>query len=239
MHVRHPQVQFVSHMFAIFPILQAQIYVLTWLHSLKQAGVFVCCNQLQEYADRVWNSREACLNSQFTTTGPKTVKRSRILKCIFLICCFHDSSSIQKHSFVSIWNKYVAIEDRFAENRRGKTKKYQKIKQLFVGLNNRETWEVCKKEGRGERQLPNDNSVKPAKLCDVSKKWYHLQLLLPHSFCSPINLSDCTQFIECIAALVCGSFTRRPSPACTHQWFIGHYFYRGKTMHVKILRALK
>lgn len=96
-----------------FSLPQLQIYVLTWLHSLKQAGVFACCSQLQEYADRVWNSREACLKSQFTTMGSKTVKGSWILQFIFVICCFYDSSSILNCLFVSILKKSILRENRF------------------------------------------------------------------------------------------------------------------------------
>lgn len=138
---KHPQVQFISHVFAIFPIPQLQIYVLTWLHSLKQAGVFVCCSQLQEYADRVWNSREACLKSQFTTTGSKTVKSSWILQLVFVICCFYDCSSILNCLFVSILKKYILTENRFEL----KKQKYKRKRKLWVGLNNRDVRSMQKR----------------------------------------------------------------------------------------------
>lgn len=49
---------------------------------------FVCCSHLQEFADRVCNSRKACLKCQFTTTDCKTKNLKNFLHFIFIICCF-------------------------------------------------------------------------------------------------------------------------------------------------------
>lgn len=179
----------------MFPIMLLQIYVLTWLHSLNQAGVFVCCSQLQEFADRVCNSREACLKSQFTTTDGKTVKKkiSWIFKMYF-------------HHLLFLW-LHQHSKPFICEN----------LKQIFL-----ETEESgWKKESKNKKH-------------DL---FFRVKEQLRDS-CSTITQSRQQSCVISAHILSCIQLLYTPR-ACTQNWFIGHYFYQAKTMHVRILRALK